>query len=106
MEMIIDGEVLEEIITSLTEDYLSKIQWRTRDEGLIYIKDMEDKHLRNSALFLCDFGYQRCIMPEHRRLVWLRIFKMEWERRMRAKENGNKRFRIRILEDDYRLLDD
>lgn len=90
-EDFIDAEIVNETIT---KDILSKIQWRTKDRRYIYVKDMEDKHLRNSALFLMGLGYEKCVTTEPVRIAWLKIFRMEWERRMIEAANGNKKFRV------------
>lgn len=88
---VYEGELLD--VTVPTVDGLSSIQWRTANGDIIFIKDMADSHIRNSALFLMGMGYMKCIAPERIRVIWLRIFKMEWERRMKGRESGNKRFR-------------
>ena len=88
-EDFIDAEIIN---VNLTKDILSIIKWKVKDGGLIYIKDMEDKHLRNSALFLMGMGYHKCIASEIVKIAWLRVFRMEWERRMIASENKNKKF--------------
>lgn len=90
MDDFVDGSV---IYLELTKDILSDIAWRTADRTYIYVKDMEDKHLRNAALFLMGMGYQKCIANEQTRVAWLTIFRMEWERRTIDRNKGNKRFR-------------
>ena len=92
-----DGEVEGEMLNveeALETDNLSKIQWKTREGEILYIKDMENKHLRNSALFLMGMGYRKCIAPEATRIVYLSIFRMEWERRMRARAAGLRRWAV------------
>lgn len=91
-EDFIDAEVI--YIGEITVDILSTIQWRTRDASLIYIKDMEDKHIRNIVLFLTGFGYTKCVAPEEVRLKWLVILNKEWQRRHIARDNGNRKFRV------------
>jgi hypothetical protein len=90
-EDYVDGELLG-AVSEITTDNLSKIQWRMRTGEVVYVKDMEDSHIRNTAMFLAGFGYTKCVASEEIRVAWLRVFKMEWERRMIAKTYGNKRF--------------
>jgi len=87
-EDFVDAEI---VYVTITKDILSTIQWRTKERELIYVKDMEDKHIRNSALFLMGMGYTKCRAMETVKIAWLTIFRMEWERR--TFQNGIKRFR-------------
>jgi len=83
------GEIHEiefEIIEPPAVDHLGQIKWRMKGGEYILIKDMEDKHLRNAALFLMNMGYTKCLAPEQIRIMWLRIFAMEWERRLLRKK--------------------
>lgn len=88
-EDFIDGELLG-VVPELTVDNLSKVQWRMRNKQLIYLKDMEDSHVRNAAMFLLGFGYAVCGCDEEVKLLWLKVLKMEWERRMLKRANGLK----------------
>ena len=93
----VDGEILEvetHLRNGITEDNLSKIRWRTKEGEIMFIKDMDDKHLRNSALFLMGMGYTKCVAPEGTRIIYLSIFRMEWERRMRARMNGMSKWMV------------
>ncbi len=83
----IDVEYIE-IVDEISIDYLSKVKWKTRDGKLILVKDIDDNHLRNSALFLMNFGYTECIAKEPLRIFWLQILRMEWQRRMSQKNYG------------------
>lgn len=56
--------------------------WKTKYGELIPISQMADSHLRNAALFLMGLGYQKCVANDEVRVVWLKIFRTEWERRM------------------------
>lgn len=101
-EDFVDGEIIN---VQIRKDKLSDILWRTKDNRRIRIEDMEDKHLRNCAMFLTNFGYQKCIAPEPVRIKWLYIFSLEWQRRLAARENKNRRFRCYPDEFDL-MLDD
>jgi hypothetical protein len=58
------------------------LQWRTKDEGFIRLKFMQDSHLRNAALMLMGMGYQTYRAKDETKILWLTAFRMEWERRM------------------------
>ena len=73
----IDGE--------LVEDANGKWLWKTADGELIAVENMADTHLRNAAMFLMGFGYRKCIAVSEVRVVWLRILRIEWERRMQTR---------------------
>jgi len=91
----VDGELIDiemDVKEGLTEDNLAKIRWRTKEGRIIFIKDMEDSHLRNAALFLMGMGYTRCIAPEPLRIIYLSIFRMEWERRLAQRALGIKKW--------------
>lgn len=71
---VINGELIE--------DQNGKWLWRTADGRLIPVEMMADNHLRNAAMFLMGMGYAKCIADDKSCIVWLRIFRTEWERRM------------------------
>jgi hypothetical protein len=106
----VDGEVLH---INLKKDVVSDIVWTTKDRRKIRLGDMEDKHIRNCALFLINFSYNKCVAPELVRLKWLQVFSMEWQRRMLERQSKTRKFRVypdpwdnafdRALDDD---LDD
>lgn len=79
----VDGEILK---FALVKDNISNIRWRTKDYRIIPVKDMDDKHLRNAALFLMGMGYSRCIADDKVRVAWLTVFRMEWERRLQVRQ--------------------
>ena len=82
-EEVIDGELLGVIPEEgVTRDNLSKVQWRTRDGELIYLSDMDDNHIRNTAMLLTGFSYTKCGSPEAHKILWLKVLKMEWDRRI------------------------
>jgi hypothetical protein len=91
---IVDGEVITEDGKSvnyndkLTTNFLSTLQWRMADGNTIYIKDMEDSHVRNAALFLMGMGYRKCYASESQRVTYLTVFRLEWERRMMIRNNS------------------
>lgn len=87
----IDGELIGE----LTINNLSKIQWKTRTGEIYFIKDMDDKHIRNIALMMMGFGYRTFRAPDNVKIIWLRILKMEWDRRMLQKRNGMGKWTVR-----------
>ncbi len=101
-EDFIDGELLG-VVPELTIDNLSKVQWRMKNKQLIYLKDMEDSHLRNAAMFLLGFSYQKCKCDESIRLLWLKVFKMEWERRMLKRQIGMRTWKVKDDRNDRRL---
>lgn len=87
---ISDAEVALAIIHHLDT---GELLWKTRDEGLIPLKMMEDSHLRNAALMLMGMGYQQYAAPDHIKIRWLSIFRLEWERRMRERATSFKKNR-------------
>jgi hypothetical protein len=92
-EDFVDGELVE-IVGELTEDKLSTIKWKTKEGNIVLVKDMDDKHLRNCALFLMGFGYDKCVASEPVRVMWLRVLNMEWKRRMTRKQFGNRKWLV------------
>jgi len=77
-----EGEMLEiPIDESLIPDSLSRIIWKTRENELIRITELPDAHLRNIGLFLMGLGYTSCILPDRKRILWLTVLRLEWERR-------------------------
>ena len=84
----------------LRPDHLKSCFWKTAEGLIIAVPDMEDKHLRNAALFLMGMGYTNCVMADHKRVIYLNIFRMEWERRMISRAGGNKKFRIGIMDSE------
>ncbi len=94
-EDFVDAEVLH---VDLKKDILSDILWRTKDGRQVRVGDMNDKHIRNCALFLMDFGFQICIASQPVRLKWLYIFSIEWKRRLAARQNGIK---VRVKTDPF-----
>lgn len=86
-ELLLLGQPIEEEPNhELGWDWLSQVKWRTIDWSEVFIKDMNDNHLRNAALFLMGMGYRKCYMNERKRIIYLRIFRMEWERRLAARK--------------------
>lgn len=75
----------------LVEDINGKWLWKTATGRQIAIENMADTHLRNAALFLMGMGYQKCIAPNNVRVVWLSIFRREWERRQLLPKKWNTR---------------
>lgn len=102
-EEYVDGELIV-IAGGMTRDNLDMIQWRTKEGRVIYIKDLEDTHLRNIALMLAGFGYQTFGAADSAKIIWLRVLRMEWERRMIAKKYGRKKFRVYPDDAPERLL--
>lgn len=77
----------------LIEDMNGRWLWRTADGREVAICNMPDNHLRNCALFLMGMGYRQCIADSAVRVVWLKIFATEWQRRMLMREQErNKRW--------------
>lgn len=86
----------------LTEDSNGKWLWRTADGRLVPVEMMADNHLRNAAMFLMGMGYAKCTADPKSCVVWLTVFRKEWERRMfrRAEERkGNIQNALNQLED-------
>jgi hypothetical protein len=80
--------------------------WRTADGKEIAICNMADNHLRNAALFLMGMGYRTCIADSKVRVVWLKIFATEWQRRMLAREEErNKRWQTDVDDPSKKLED-
>lgn len=73
--------------------------WRTADGRLIAVQDMADNHLRNAAMFLMGMGYAKCIAADNVRVVWLRILRIEWERRMITSRWNKKVSHDEVLEE-------
>src|SRR5258706_11474965 len=78
-----ESQVIDE---SVVEDSIKGLCWRTKEGDLIPVSEMRDSHLRNAALFLMGFGYSICVANQERKVVWLTIFRKEWERRMLTRE--------------------
>lgn len=83
MNDVINGELIE--------DSNGKWLWRMADGRQIPVEEMADNHLRNAAMFLMGMGYRKCIANDTSRVVWLRIFRLEWERRMFLRAEEKKR---------------
>lgn len=88
----VDAEVLH---FEIRKDLVSNILWKMKTGTRIRVGDMEDSHLRNTVLFLTDFGYQHCVAPTGIRLKWLTIFRMEWNKRLASRSKGIK-VRVRV----------
>lgn len=104
-EDYIEGEViypdeLKDNEHKLQPDHLKNCYWRTRDGKVIAIPDMADSHLRNAALFLMGMGYQRTVAKPEKAVIYLTMFRMEWERRMIERDNGIKKFRTYAGQDE------
>jgi len=72
------------------DDALAQLRWRSKDGSFTRIIDMADSHLRNTALMLMGMGYQKYNAPDNIKVKWLTIFRMEWERRMRDRNEQHK----------------
>lgn len=81
MSEVSEGELIN-IPDDLNIDKIRRVCWKTRDGQIIPLEEIKDSHLRNIALFLMDMGYQRCIAAKDTRVLWLKIFAIEWNRRM------------------------
>jgi len=68
--------------SDIREDNLQNLYWRAKEEGLIAVPNLENKHLRNIALMLMGFGYQKSGLPDRMKVLWLTALRMEWERRI------------------------
>lgn len=81
----------------LVKDNHNRWNWKTKEGELILVCDMADSHLRNAALFLMGMGYQKCNLGDEPRVIWLRILRTEWERRMlrRVHDLGMVRQRVK-----------
>lgn len=65
----------------LVQDKLRNWNWKTAEGELIPIPEIADTHLRNIALFLMGMGYQKCVIDDKQRVMWLTVLRVEWERR-------------------------
>ena len=81
----------------LIEDINGLWLWKTADGRQVAIREMPDTHLRNCGLFLMGMGYRKCIADDRVRIVWLKILRTEWERRMLHREMA-KRWTVEIKE--------
>lgn len=85
MSDIVEGEMIGLSENKyLVEDRLHLIKWKTKDGQYIPVPELADSHLRNIALFLMGMGYQGCIATNDKRVLWLSVLRMEWERRLRT----------------------
>lgn len=82
--MKFNGDPLYE--SDIVETNLQNIYWRTKEGQLIAIKNMNDSHLRNTALMLMGMGYQVYNVSDNIKILWLTALKIEWHRRMMIKE--------------------
>lgn len=87
---VINGELIE--------DQNGKWLWKMADGRRIPVELMADSHLRNAAMFLMGMGYAKCIASDEARVVWLGIFRKEWERRMLIRHEAN---RQRTIDAEY-----
>lgn len=74
--------MITDVEGELVEDHNGEWAWRTADGRIVPVCLMQDTHLRNTSLFLMGMGYRKCIASQETRVVWLRILRIEWERRM------------------------
>lgn len=78
-----DGTGLELIEESGQHDFdISSLVWIQKDKTPIRLGDMDDSHLRNTALMLLGMGYQTWNGPSlQTKIRWLSAIRMEWEKR-------------------------
>ena len=74
-----DGSEIYE--SDIRLDNLQNLYWRTREGELIKVGDLQDSHLRNIALMLMGFGYQKFLKDDRTKVLWLTALRIEWERR-------------------------
>lgn len=67
---------------------ISDVVWRQKDGTPIRLGDMDDNHLRNTALMLIGMGYQTYRTPDYRRARWLVALQTEWRKRMLERNNA------------------
>jgi len=65
-------------------DYLlDKLQWKTRDEELIYIQDMKNSHVRNTFKYLIrEKDINNCLIRD-----WIEILGLELQKRSTSKDD-------------------
>lgn len=95
---VIDGELIE--------DSNGKWLWRMADGRHIAVENMADNHLRNAAMFLMGMGYQKCTANDIARVVWLAVFRKEWERRMFLRAEEKRRNESNIEYNNQKELED
>ncbi len=83
----------------LNVDHLKHCYWKTSDGRVVAVPDMSDSHLRNAALFLMGMGFRKSSANPDKAVIYLTIFRMEWERRMLQRAGGNKRFHVDMIDD-------
>jgi hypothetical protein len=103
MSDTVEGEFVN--TSDLSPKGLKDVQWKTRFGELIYLHHMTDSHIRNVALFLTGFGFNNCRTDAAMRILWLRVLKLEWDRRMAIRVNGNKQFKFNPSENRYLIND-
>ena len=81
MSETVEGKILG-ISYPPAVDNIKNVKWRTKDGEVIPVPELKDSHLRNIALFLMGMGYLTCTASEDRRIVWLHVLRIEWERRL------------------------
>lgn len=67
---------------------IGNIEWQTKEGELIRLRNIPDSHLRNIALMLMGFGYQEYNATNEIKIEWLKVMRMEWERRKLRKAFG------------------
>ena len=75
-----------QVVESVVEDKVKGLCWVTKEGELVPVSEMRDPHLRNAALFLMGLGYSTCVASTEAKVVWLRVLRTEWERRMLTRE--------------------
>lgn len=87
--MVISLPMMLEVQTHKVD--ISDVLWRTRDEGMIPLKMIEDSHLKNIALMLIGMGNQQYKTSDENRARWLIILRMEWEKRKEERKHTFKK---------------
>lgn len=71
-----EGEVIPD------REAIRNIAWPMANGGSTRLKDMNDHHLKNSALKLIGMGAQSFKVPDDVKFKWLACLRIEWEHRL------------------------
>ena len=79
----------------LEEDQLQNVYWRSKEGNTVNIQHIADSYLRNIALMLIGMGYSTYHCTDRNKVLWLSALRLEWERRMKLKEDGDRMWNVK-----------